>query len=127
RPHQPGSSDASALPLHHFRSAQGQVQILLRAFALETQPPILQGKLLKPPGGKEKARVINGDERVAAAAVLHSPSYDPRKRVISAASDEGVEKVMRKIVIAIQFDQHRIAGSHVRDRDLRGESFDVRL
>jgi hypothetical protein len=38
-----------------------------------------------------------------------------------------VEKVMRKIAIAIQFDLHRIAGRHVRDRQLCAELFDDRL
>src|SRR5436853_5775299 len=100
RHHQSSLGDATELPFYQFASAQGQAQILLRAFALETEAPVFQRKFLKPPESKEKAGVINGDERVTAAAVLHSPGHDPPKRVISAPSDEGVEKVMRKIVIA---------------------------
>src|SRR5438477_4735702 len=101
RYHQPSLGDATELPFYQFRSAQGQTQILLRAFALETEPPIFQRKFLKPPEGKEKARVINGDERVVAAAVLHSPSYDQRKRVIRDSYDEGSEKVMRKLDLTL--------------------------
>src|SRR2546423_13495281 len=93
RHHQPSLGDATELPFHQFRSAQGQTQILLRTFALETKPPILQRKFLKPSERKEKAGVINGDERIAAAAVFHSPGHDTRKRVISAAANESVEKV----------------------------------
>ena len=63
------------------------------------------------------------DERVAAAAILHPPGDDPGKRVISAASNQGVKEVMRKIVVAIEFDQHRIAGRHVGDSELCAELF----
>src|SRR5258705_3855370 len=62
RDHQSSLGDATELPFYQFRSAQGQAQILLRAFALETEPPIFQRKFVKPPEGKEKANVINADE-----------------------------------------------------------------
>ena len=122
--HQASLGDAAELPFHQFGPAQGQTQILLRSFALETKSPILQRKLLEPPERKEKARIVDCDEGVAATAVFHAPSYDTRKGVIGAAADEGMEKIMRKIVIAIQFDQHRITRRHVRNCQLRAKLFD---
>src|SRR2546430_1291496 len=92
--------------------------LAVRAIASRNAGPDRETGLLLPHREKSAS---------AAGTVLHSPGYDPRKRVVSAASDEGVEEVMRKIVIAIQFDQHRIAGRHVRDRQLRAKLFDDRL
>src|SRR5437879_2452682 len=94
--HQSGLGDATELPLHQLGSAQSQAQILLRAFALETKPPILQRKFLEPPQRKEEAGVVDGDEGVAAAAVFHPPGNDARKRVIRTAANEGMEKIMGK-------------------------------
>ena len=68
RHHQSGLGDAAELPFHQFRSAQGRAQILLRAFALETEPPIFQRHFLEPPQGEEKTVVIDRDQRVAADA-----------------------------------------------------------
>src|SRR5205814_456816 len=63
--HQSGLGDAPELPFHQLRPAQGQAQILLRSFALETKPPILQRKFLESPERQQEAGVVDGDERVA--------------------------------------------------------------
>src|SRR5439155_21451003 len=74
RYHQPSLGDATELPFYQFRSAQGQTQILLRAFALETAPPIFKVKFFEPPERKEDAGFVDGEEVVTAAAVFHAPS-----------------------------------------------------
>src|SRR5205814_5016269 len=82
-----------------------------------------QRQFLEPPQGQEEPVIVDRHQRVATDAVLHSQGDDPRKRVVRASADEGMEKVMCASSFAIQLDQQLPADRNIGDAELGAKQF----
>ena len=102
-------------------------QIVLRVRAGKTLPQLLERQFLKPPQREQEPVIIDRGQRIAADSILHPQRHDPRQRVVRAASDERMEKIMRVIAFAVELDQHFSADRDFRDAELRAKQLHDRL
>ena len=122
--HQTGLDNAAKLPLHQLRSAQRALQILFRAPAFKTKPPLFQRHFLKWPQRQQKSIIVDRDQGVSSDPVFHAPGRDTRKRVVGAATDKRMKEIMQTLAVAIKFDQHLLPNRNFRDMHLGAKLLD---
>ena len=93
----------------------------LGAVRREKLLPFLEAHGLKFAEAHEDAVIVDGHERVAAAAVLHAPGEDAGEGIVGGAADERVEKDVADAALVVELDKKFLRGRDGGDADLGEE------